>query len=178
MTIVTKFPLIAALAVGSAAAIPAAAQSQENFMRQQAFQEMQRVLGQLEVLQSNLDDLSRRVSKLETGSGGQDELKAEISALKGSVQQLRREQDSQRAEIVNELSSRIAKLPIGGKSETKKPAAKAVYSGPCLEYTVQSGDSLFLISKAFNVSVKEIKEMNSLKSDILKIGQKVKIPKK
>lgn len=171
----TKLQLLAVLTASVAAT--AAGQGQENFMRQQAFQEMQRVLGQIEVIQNNLDDLSRRVSRLESGSG-QGELKAEIASLKSSLQQLRREQDAQRTEIVNELSSKIAKLPIGEKSDRRQPPARKVYSGPHLEYTVQSGDSLYLISKAFNVSVKEIKEMNSLKSDSLRIGQKISIPKK
>jgi LysM repeat protein len=176
MTKSTKMQLMAVLT--ATLAVSATGQGQENFMRQQAYQEMQRVLGQLEVIQNNLDDLSRRVSRLESGSGGQSELKAEIASLKSSLQQLRRDQDSQRTEIVNELSSKIAKMTIGERSERKPVPAKKVYSGPHLEYTVQSGDSLYLISKAFNVSVKEIKEMNSLKNDNLKVGQKISIPKK
>jgi seryl-tRNA synthetase len=153
------------------------AQGQENFMRQQAYQEMQRVLGQLDVMQNNFDELSRRVSRLES-KGGDEQLRAEIAALKSAIQQLRGDMDSQRSEIVKDISARIAKLPIGGSERKQAPASKVVYSGPHLEYTVQSGDSLYLISKAFNVPVKEIKEMNSLKSDNLRVGQKIKVPKK
>ena len=54
---------------------------------------------------------------------------------------------------------------------------RAAYSGPVYEYTVQSGDSLFLIAKAFDSTVQKIKEVNGLKSDRLSIGQKIKIPK-
>jgi hypothetical protein len=110
--------------------------------------------------------------------GGDEQLRAEIAALKSAIQQLRGDMDSQRSEIVKDISARIAKLPIGGSERKQAPASKVVYSGPHLEYTVQSGDSLYLISKAFNVPVKEIKEMNSLKSDNLRVGQKIKVPKK
>ena len=49
--------------------------------------------------------------------------------------------------------------------------------GPHQEYTVQSGDTLSLIAQAFNTSVSKIKEMNGLKSDNLRIGQKLNLPK-
>ena len=44
-------------------------------------------------------------------------------------------------------------------------------------YVVQKGDSLYKIANKFGVSVSELKEYNSLKSDILSIGQVLKIPK-
>lgn len=43
-------------------------------------------------------------------------------------------------------------------------------------YIVQKGDSLWLIANKFNTTVDELKELNSLTSNILKIGQELKIP--
>ncbi len=43
-------------------------------------------------------------------------------------------------------------------------------------YTVQSGDSLWKISRKFNVSVDKLKEINRLSSDTLKPGLVLKIP--
>lgn len=44
-------------------------------------------------------------------------------------------------------------------------------------YTVQSGDSLWSIAKKFNISVEELKAANQLTSNLLKVGQILKIPK-
>jgi LysM repeat protein len=45
-------------------------------------------------------------------------------------------------------------------------------------YTVKSGDTLYQIAKAQGVSVKQIKALNNLKYDQIKVGQKLKIPSK
>ncbi|MGM9881362.1 MAG: LysM peptidoglycan-binding domain-containing protein [Bacilli bacterium] len=43
-------------------------------------------------------------------------------------------------------------------------------------YTVQKGDSLYSISKKFNTTVDALKEANNLTSNILSIGQVLKLP--
>ncbi len=43
-------------------------------------------------------------------------------------------------------------------------------------YRVKEGDTLYSIAKIFNTSIKDIKQINNLQSDILSIGQVLKIP--
>ena len=43
-------------------------------------------------------------------------------------------------------------------------------------YTVKPGDSLYSIAKEFNVNMTNIKEANTIKNDLLSIGQTLKIP--
>jgi LysM repeat protein len=45
-------------------------------------------------------------------------------------------------------------------------------------YTVKSGDTLSEISRRYNVSVSKIKSANGLRSDVIRIGQRLKIPLK
>ncbi len=50
------------------------------------------------------------------------------------------------------------------------------YSSNYITYRVVSGDTLYSIAKKYNTSVSEIKKLNNLTSDILSIGQVLKIP--
>ena len=150
-------------------------QGRENFMQQQAYVEMQRVSGQVDVLQSNLNDLQRRVGALEGGGDASKGIRQELDALKASIAELRREMQGQRGEIVKDLSGRIAKMQAAAPAP--KPVEKKVVIGPHQEYTVQSGDTLSLIAQAFGTTVSKIREMNNLKGDNLRVGQKLNLPK-
>ena len=147
----------------------------DAFIRQQAYAEMQRVASQIDVLQNNFDELQRRVSRLE-GRNESAGLRAEVESLKTTVAELRRQLSSQRGEIVRDLSAKIVKIQKESAPPPLPPPQKVVI-GPHQEYVVQSGDTLSLISQAFNCPVKKIKEMNGLKNDNLRIGQKLMLPK-
>ena len=62
----------------------------------------------------------------------------------------------------------------------KKPAASkktfAPYTGATKEYAVQNGDTLGSIAYGNGITIRQLKELNGLSSDSLKIGQKLKIP--
>ena len=45
-----------------------------------------------------------------------------------------------------------------------------------IEYTVRAGDTLLLLSRRYNTTVDAIKQLNGLSSDMLSIGQVLKIP--
>ncbi len=47
---------------------------------------------------------------------------------------------------------------------------------PYLEYTVQAGDTLWLLSRRYGTTVDAIKKLNSLSGDVINIGQILKIP--
>ena len=154
------------------------AQGKESFIVQQAYAEMQRVQGQIGVLESNLNDLSARVAKLEGGNDSAG-LRREVEALRAEVASLKRQLGSQRSEIVNDLSGRISKMQAAqAPAPAPRAAPKKAHSGPCREYVVAPGDTLWVISEATGVPVSKIREMNGLKKDaVLRIGQKLVLPK-
>jgi len=49
--------------------------------------------------------------------------------------------------------------------------------GQTISYRVKDGDTLFSIAKRFNTSVDEIKVLNALKSNLVKVGQLIHIPR-
>ena len=70
-------------------------------------------------------------------------------------------------------------LEVIDKAEIKTPAPKAVMSasGEYMTYTVQSGDSFYLIAKRYpGVSAQNIMDYNGIDSSKLRPGMKIKIP--
>ena len=173
--------VVAVVSTCLAACTLAHAQGRDEFMRQQAYAEMQRVSGQVDVLQSNIGELQRRVGKLE-GGGDTRGIRQEIEALKASVAELRREMRNMRGEIVKELSGKVAAVmkqntpPPPPPPPVQKPQ-KPAYAGPCKEYVVERGDTLSVIADAFGTTVPKLREMNGLKGDGLRVGQKLLVPK-
>lgn len=155
----------------------ALSQGKEGFVVQQAYAEMQRVNGQVGVIQSNVNDLQSRVSALESSNGEQG-LRREVEALRAEVASLRQQLAKQRDEIVRDLSSRLAKMQTTSASSSRQSEpARPVVTGPHREYVVESGDTLTIISQAVGVPVKKIQEMNGMKNDRLRVGQKLILPK-
>src|SRR5690606_31902409 len=61
---------------------------------------------------------------------------------------------------------------------TDKDDSKTVTIQPVdSSYTVVSGDSLSVIAKRFGISTDALKEANQLASDVIRVGQKLVIPK-
>jgi LysM repeat protein len=58
------------------------------------------------------------------------------------------------------------------------PAAADIGAGGEQIYKVKSGDTLTTIAKHFGVTVKELRSANSLTTDKIKVGDKLKIPAK
>jgi membrane-bound lytic murein transglycosylase D len=64
-------------------------------------------------------------------------------------------------------------LPVAAQTSAPR-RAKSSPTGPKLEtHTVQPGDTLFSIAKRFGLTLTELKRLNHLASDQVKLGQKL-----
>jgi membrane-bound lytic murein transglycosylase D len=63
----------------------------------------------------------------------------------------------------------------GGASYSPSQSLNLDKEGEKLVYTVKRGDSLYLIANAFNTNIQKIKSQNGLKSNLLRVGQKLTI---
>ena len=65
-------------------------------------------------------------------------------------------------------------------ADTKPPVKTRTgfvpYEGPTKDYVVQSGESLGFIAGKFGISIRALKALNGLKNDVLRAGQKLKVP--
>jgi N-acetylmuramoyl-L-alanine amidase CwlA len=70
--------------------------------------------------------------------------------------------------FIRKVQANLDKL--NGKKAPAKPKASKTST-----YTVQKGDSLWAIARAHNTSVSKLKSLNGLKSNTIKVGQKLKV---
>lgn len=115
-------------------------------------------------------------------------LKNEITELKRNIALLNKaletERNNRQAETKKMLKDIVQQITSAVNSRNQAiqrqnqssngPATK----GSFYEYTVQPGATLGAIAKAYKVSVSDIKKANKLKSDFIRVGQKLYIPKK
>ena len=79
-------------------------------------------------------------------------------------------------DAANAKKAPAAAKPAAAKSAAKPSAKVSSYKGATKEYVVKNGDSLGKIAYANGITVKCLKEMNGLKNNNIRIGQKLKIP--
>ena len=69
------------------------------------------------------------------------------------------------------------KIPVGKKRLYREASfTPAAISGPCLDYFVRRGDSLWKIANRFGITPRAIKTINHLRGNRIQIGQLLKIP--
>ncbi len=185
--------LFAVVAFGASAQNAASARA--AYQDRQALAEVPRLVQQFDQLAANQDEIVQRLLKVESGSGTEAALRAEIEALRAEVAELkasiRREQDAMRREIVADLAKRISTLtppapppaptpvytagPARASAATPPPPPPEI--GPHYEYIVEKGQTLSLIADGFRTTVPKILAANpGLKPNLLRVGQKLIIP--
>ena len=85
----------------------------------------------------------------------------------------------QKLKLPGKIDVGVQAAPVAATATAaKKPSKKAyaLYTGATKEYVVKNGDTLGSIAYGNGINIRQLKELNGLSSDSLKIGQKLKIP--
>jgi len=105
-------------------------------------------------------------------SGGKQKNEGFFSRFFHSIfgQKSKQEQPAPKTEVkqITTIENKTSSSPI--------PSKKA--ESTFLEYKVKPGDTLYGISQRFGVSIERIRKTNHMKGNLIKAGQKLRIPEK
>ena len=133
--------------------------------------------------------LTARIMGLEEQLSQKEQQIKELQSLLDAMDKRFADVDSNWRNRMQELSSNIDKEREARKREQKQftqavtkviadQSNAAADNTEYLEFVVQKGDTLSKIASAAKVSVAEIKRINNMKNDVIREGQKLKLPKK
>lgn len=74
------------------------------------------------------------------------------------------------------FASNQTKRPAPAAASKKDPAPTKAYTGATKEYIVKNGDTLGGIAIASGITVRQLKDLNGLTKDMIRVGQKLKVP--
>ena len=103
------------------------------------------------------------------------QLRSEVRSCNSQIAQLNGKMNSLEAKQAREMQELIRRveglLKKGIPTRSSKPSR-----GAGREHIVESGHTLSAIASAYGTTVKAIKQANNLKSDTIRVGQKLFIP--
>ncbi|MEI6168335.1 MAG: LysM peptidoglycan-binding domain-containing protein [bacterium] len=152
---------------------------QNTMAQQQADMEklrenVQRIQEKINGLELEQQNLQRDIGSMKGAPKEDTVVRNRLDTLERQVQSLAAARDSDRKQIVNQVASIVGSSGSGssGKSSSGRGSSQTG-----VEHVVESGQTLSAIAAAYKVSASSIKKANSMKSDTLRVGQKLFIPK-
>lgn len=133
---------------------------------------METLNGQNRLLMERAQALENEVAMLRAEATAAKENFQRLKAAIEAEGQTRRESDQR---IVESVTAQIEKVVAATRPPVTPTTGAA--TGILGTYKVARGDTLGAIAQAFDVSVKRIREVNGLTSDMIREGQELKIPK-
>jgi len=123
-----------------------------------------RLAGRMETLEMQVGQMSRDL----------DTLKSQLGTRCAALEQ---KSEADKREMVARLSGELDKLIKQTSAPAPAPVSKAAVGAYGIEHVVRSGETLYIIAKAYNVSTKSILDANKIQdAGRLSVGQKLFIP--
>jgi predicted RNase H-like nuclease (RuvC/YqgF family) len=128
---------------------------QENSARAQEIEKLRSLVASLDSRMSNADGAWRNEMSSFRERLAQDQQKA-MTKLTGN--------------LADEMARNLNQI------RQASDASRAAATTATQEYTVQAGDTVSAIAKAFNLTPDALRAANGMKGDTIRVGQKLKIP--
>ena len=125
-------------------------------------------------LETRMIELERKIAALQESN---QKLLNEVAAVKRQSAADAAALESQMKAIRTQID-KLASMPVPTVTVPTPVTTAASAADEYDIYEVQKGATLYVIAQAYGVTVADIKKANNLKSDVLQVGQKLKIPKK
>lgn len=185
-------PAVTGSSGGSAAPVYVTSGSEETRLAR----EIAAMRSDLRTVQEENQKLAFRMEALERDNETKDaqlkELQSLLSVLDGQVsaadkqwlermENLKRNMDSERELRRKQLESLSSNLAHELTKVQQRPAAApaaVLPAGKFKEFSVQKGDTLSTIAVSAGISVQALKDANGLKSDMIRVGQVLRVPVK
>ena len=172
----------AAALLQQALAVAAGLQADVNILKD----ETARLNLRIEALEQALAERDQKIARLESLCATQsNQMQAQekqwnerLAALQNAMEKDRQNIQKQFQQLSKDLSKDLAAATKA--AATPAPATKPSYTGQTRDFTVEAGDTLGSIAKALGCTVKDLVELNNLKSSdaIIRVGQVLKVPSK
>jgi LysM repeat protein len=139
--------------------------------------EVQQLRGEVTLLRNQVSEMRQSQDRVldglneerSSGSAGARRLEERVQAVERGLGAESAAREQMRTEIVEKVIQIL-------KTQAPTPSRPKPESG--YEHIVKQGETLSAIAAAYKVSVGDIKKANNLRSDVLRVGQKLFIPDK
>ena len=150
--------------------------AQQDLALQQAQRDAAMSRSQIEGLSQSQRALVERLDRLEMTTRDNAKLHDEIVALRRDLDQMRSEREAMRKEIVDDLTARINQFMAKATSGTTSGRGTGTMTQAGRKHTVEAGQTLTDIAKAYKTTTAVIMKANNLKSSTVRAGQVLFIP--
>lgn len=141
-------------------------------------EDVQRVNEKLNGIELEQQNLARDIGSARGSSRDDGALRSRLDTLERQVQALNAAREADRKEIISKVAGLVGSSSGGGSSSGSSSSRRSGGGSQTgYEHVVESGQSLSAIAAAYKVSTSSIRKANNLKSDTIRIGQKLFIPK-
>jgi len=138
-------------------------------------EDVQRIQEKLNGIELEQQNLARDIGVVRSAPKEDTVVRNRLDTLERQVQSLAAGRDADRKQIVNQVASLVGSSGTGSTSGHSSGKGSSSQTG--YEHVVESGQTLSAIAAAYKVSTASIKKANNLKSNTLRTGQKLFIPK-